>query len=261
MNASYGVKEVESDLDIHEEELKRLGFTIIDSGLTKNEINEISNEIERCKREYDKRFGFDYLKSLGEHNGIRKPLSMSEAIFRLCFNPKLISYLDNILSKNYILNQQNVVINPVKEEYNQSLWHRDLPYQHYTSSRPLAVNALFCVDDFTLDNGSTWVIPGSHKEEVFPSKHYLRKHACQVKAKSGSFILLDCMLYHKGGSNNSNHSRKAINHVFTSPMIAQQIKFESKDFHHYHLTEKEEFILSINSKDNSSVESYLFSRE
>ena len=30
-------------------------------------------------------------------------------------------------------------------------------------NRPLAVNALFAIDDFREDNGATVIIPGSHK--------------------------------------------------------------------------------------------------
>ncbi|WP_457831307.1 phytanoyl-CoA dioxygenase family protein, partial [Staphylococcus aureus] len=78
-------------------------------------------------------------------------------------------------------------------------WPRDLPYQHYVSSTPLAVNALFCVDDFTLDNGSTFVIPATHKEINYPSESFVERNAVQVTAKAGQYILLDCMLFHSGG--------------------------------------------------------------
>ena len=39
--------------------------------------------------------------------------------------------------------------------HHQSAFHRDLPYQHFTSSRPIAINALFCADEFTNENGAT----------------------------------------------------------------------------------------------------------
>lgn len=44
----------------------------------------------------------------------------------------------------------------------RSLALRPVLYQHYVSSSPLAVKALFCVDDFTHENGSTFVLPASH---------------------------------------------------------------------------------------------------
>ena len=260
MILSYGVNETESELDLHQEEIQRLGYTIIDSGLNKQAVVNIGLEIERCKKEYIRLYGDDFLKSIGEHNGIRMPLTMSEHIFNLVFNDKLLSYIDKLMYGNFLLNQQNVVINPAKESYNQALWHRDLPYQHFVSSRPLAINALFCVDDFTVENGSSWVVPGSHKEEKFPSEDYMNKHAIQVEAKAGSFILLDCMTYHKGGFNQTNNTRRAINHVFSTPMISQQIKFRSSDFTQFDLTDRQKFILGLNVKDNSSVKNYLASR-
>ncbi|MFX5510311.1 hypothetical protein ABTD49_20870, partial [Acinetobacter baumannii] len=79
---------------------------------------------------------------------IRAPLVHGSAVFRrLATNPVLMEVLQKLIVGKFILNQQNGVINPPGATYNQGAWHRDLPYQHYVSSTPLAVNALFCVDD------------------------------------------------------------------------------------------------------------------
>src|SRR3546814_9885258 len=62
------------------------------------------------------------------------------------------------------------IVNPAEHQsYGQGLFHRDLPHQHFVSSRPLAINALFCIDAFLEANGATLVVPASHKEERFPS--------------------------------------------------------------------------------------------
>jgi len=86
-----------------------------------------------------------------------------------------------------VLNQQNGVINPPhSERYNQGAWHRDLPYQHFVSSRPLAINALFCLDQFTIENGATKVLPASHRQEAFPSDDFVQSQATPVTAPAGS---------------------------------------------------------------------------
>ena len=128
-----------------------------------------------------------------------------------------------LIHGKFILNQQNGIINPPRADYNQGAWHRDFPYQHFVSSRPLAINALFCVDDFTIENGATYVLPASHKSGPFASKTFVERHAVQVVAKAGSFILLDCMLFHAGGFNQSSRPRRAVNHVYNIPYFKQQI--------------------------------------
>ena len=104
-----------------------------------------------------------------------------------------------------------------------SAWHRDLPYQHFVSSRPLAVNALFCLDPFTIDNGATQVLPASHRQEAFPSDRFVEAEAVTIVAPAGSFIILDCMMFHSGGVNITDRSRRAVNHVYSIPLLRQQI--------------------------------------
>jgi len=123
-----------------------------------------------------------------------------------------------------ILNQQNGVINPPHaERYNQGAWHRDLPYQHFVSSRPLAINALFCLDAFTAENGATMVLPASHRLEAFPSDRFVEAEAATIAAPAGSFIILDCMMFHSGGVNLTERPRRAVNHVYSIPLLRQQI--------------------------------------
>jgi ectoine hydroxylase-related dioxygenase (phytanoyl-CoA dioxygenase family) len=118
---------------------------------------------------------------------------------------------------------QNAIINRHTGEHYQQTWHRDLNYQHFVSSRPLAVSALYAVDDFTEMTGGTMVLPASHKIEAFPSVEYAEKHQVTVNAKAASIIVFDSMLYHRSGLNRSNGSRLALNHIYTLPLIKQQI--------------------------------------
>jgi len=88
---------------------------------------------------------------------------------------------------------------------------------------PIAINALYCVDDFTKDNGATHVLPASHKQESFPSDAYTLKNSAQITARAGSFIMMDCMTFHRGGVNNTRAKRRAVNHIYTIPHIKQLI--------------------------------------
>jgi ectoine hydroxylase-related dioxygenase (phytanoyl-CoA dioxygenase family) len=132
-----------------------------------------------------------------------------------------------LLGENFILMAQNAIINRPADEHYQVTWHRDLNYQHYVSSRPLAFSALYAVDNFTEETGGTWVIPATHKAEPFPSEDYVRRHGQQISAPAGSILLLDPMVYHRAGVNRSKGVRRSINHIYTSPMIQQQISLPS----------------------------------
>lgn len=224
--SSYGVLKkniANTNLDKAVEEINNIGYSVIHSNLIDAEINIISEKFDLLHAQYINKYGYDYLKSIDEHNTIRLPLALDPCFVDLAANQIVIDILEQLIFGKFILNQQNGIINPVGERYNQALWHRDLPYQHFVSSRPIAVNALFCVDDFTLENGATYVIPYSHKQESFPSDAYILKNGIQIVAPAGSFIIMDGMVFHRGGINNTKKNRRAINHVYTIPLIKQQI--------------------------------------
>lgn len=262
-SAKYGVIEqkiTETVIDRLAESVQNLGYAILDSGYSFSEIESISNEFNQTRDNYIKLHGESNLKDLNEFHTIRAPLTHGgEQFLRLVFNKNLVSLLKKLISGKFILNQQNGIINPPQQTYNQACWHRDLPYQHFISSKPLAINALFCVDDFTLENGGTFVLPGTHKIEAFPSETYISNNALQIEAKAGSFIVLDCMTFHAGGFNNTLFERRAINHVFSIPLIKQQINIslamQNKD-----LSYETREILGINDSVPASIADFLLQR-
>lgn len=228
---SYGVLEQSRPDDAiasAAEEITWLGYSVIDAGYSPQEIAELKRIFDDTHRRYLDLYGEASLRQIDEHNGIRLPLALHPRFLDVAANARVLRLVETLVRNKVVLNQQNGVINPPNgAKYNQGAWHRDLPYQHFVSSRPLAINALYCVDDFTAENGATFVVPGSHHKEPCPSADYIDKHAVQVSAPAGSFIVLDCMVYHRGGVNRTAAARRGVNHVYTCAFIRQQIDIPS----------------------------------
>lgn len=262
-SASYGILQQnlsDSVLDEAAEQVRNLGYAIIDSGYTLLELKNISDEFNHARKQYIETYGELHLRSIKEFHTIRSPLTHSGDVFlRLALNENLLLILQKLIQGKFILNQQNGIINPPQEAYNQSAWHRDLPYQHFVSSTPLAINALFCVDDFTIENGATFVLPASHKSEAFPSENYVRRNSIQIEAKAGSFILLDCMMFHAGGFNKTDSMRRAVNHVYSIPYFKQQISIPM-NMKSANLSAEERDILGFNYMEPTSIPEYLSTR-
>jgi ectoine hydroxylase-related dioxygenase (phytanoyl-CoA dioxygenase family) len=261
--SSYGIlrRDVSaSPADRAAEEVRRLGYARLDAGYTPAELGEISAAFDVARERYVAQWGEQRLQSLDEGNTLRALCTHGGPEFlRLAVNPILCSVLEKLIAGRFILNQQNGIINPPAQDYNQGAWHRDLPYQHFVSSSPLAVNALFCVDDFTLDNGATFVLPASHRAEAFPSEQFVRDQAVQVQARAGEFILLDCMTFHAGGFNRTNRARRAVNHVYTIPFFKQQIKLPG-NIDPGALSPQQKSLLGFDYQEPASVGAYLESR-
>lgn len=262
-NVSYGVLRQDqnlSELDEIAEQVRRLGYAILDSGFSADELVRLSEAFNQTRADYVQKWSEERLRRANEFHMIRAPLTHGDPIFvRLATNQNLLAVLSKLIVGKFILNQQNGVINPPCETYVQGAWHRDLPYQHYVSSNPLAVNALFCIDDFTLENGSTFVLPATQKTVNYPSESYIRRNALQVEAKAGQYILLDCMLFHSGGFNRTNKERRAVNHVYTIPYFKQQIKLPDL-LKHVDLTSDQKELFGFTFQEPTSIDQYLNTR-
>lgn len=264
---SYGVRErfdTENDIILQSvEEITNLGYSVINSGYTSSQIEEIAKCFDDTHEKYVDIYGKVFLEKRDELNTIRLPLAYEKVFFDVAFNPILLALAKFLIRGKFYLNQQNGIINPPKSYYNQGSFHRDLPYQHFTSSRPLAINALYCVDNFTNSNGGTIVIPSSHKLEQFPSDNFIENHASSIEAPAGSLIILDCMVFHKGGWNDTEKRRRAINNVYSIPLLKQQINIADAlhSSSHLKLNHEQRDILGFNHTTASSIDDYLKSRD
>jgi ectoine hydroxylase-related dioxygenase (phytanoyl-CoA dioxygenase family) len=106
----------------------------------------------------------------------------------------------------------------------QSAFHRDFA-KDFTATKPLSLNAFWCIDDFTLETGATQVVPFSHAFAELPSDAYIEKHSVTVLAPAGSVIFWDSLLLHRTGYNSTERARFGINHMYTRPFLKQQIDF------------------------------------
>jgi ectoine hydroxylase-related dioxygenase (phytanoyl-CoA dioxygenase family) len=218
----------EDSLEASAEEIRNIGYTVINSGFTAEDLQLIRDKSEAIyARQVQECGGEDNLQRMNDACIARCALSYDDHFVRLAAHQRLLTLIGHLLGENFILLGQNAIINRAEQKHDQVVWHRDLTYQHFVSSRPLAISALYCIDDFTQQTGATTVLPASHKIEAFPSQQFVEKHQQRVEAKAGSVIVFDSMLYHRGGLNQSGRTRLGINHIFVLPLMKQQIDLPS----------------------------------
>ena len=224
---SYGITKnvrIKDNFELHLEEFNFLGYTIIKNGLDKKDVEILSKDLDRIYKIQEAEFGKSKLKSINEENLVRFPLAYSEKFADLATHPKFLKYVEKILGNYFILHLQNGIINIPGTEHHQSSWHRDLPYQNWTSSEPLACNVFFCLDDFNENTGGTYVLPFSHQYTQTPSANFIENKSIQINAPAGSVIIFNSMLFHKAGFNYSNDTiRRGINQLYAKAFIAQQM--------------------------------------
>jgi Phytanoyl-CoA dioxygenase (PhyH) len=223
---TYGVRERDSAADptaTHAERIRLIGYSVLKTGWHSTAIADLREHLDAVLERQTRESGASNLAAIGDALTARCPLVYDEAFLSLATFAPLLALCRHLLGDFIVLMQQNGIINPSGNSHTQAAYHRDLPYQHFVSSRPLAVSALFCIDPFRVDTGATIVIPGSHRVERFPSDEVAASLGVSVAAEAGSFIVFDSMVFHRAGANTSGARRRAVNHVFSVPFIAQQI--------------------------------------
>lgn len=223
----YGVLEQTLSIDgiaVHVERLRVDGWTIVPSTLSRDEVREIRKTLLAClDRQAVRTGGRDVLERIGEADTLRAPLLEHETFLDAARDPTVLAVVARLLGDYFILSQQNGVVARPGNDHHQAAYHRDLPYQHFTTSRSIAVNALLCLDDFTADRGSTRLLPGTHKMESFPSDAYIERQEMASEVSAGCYLMFDSMVYHRGGTNIEQEPRCALNNLYSIPILKQQI--------------------------------------
>jgi ectoine hydroxylase-related dioxygenase (phytanoyl-CoA dioxygenase family) len=212
------------EIATHAGEIRSVGYTVVPGVLTSDETSDISGRLDALlRRQADEFGGESRLAAIGDALTVRCPLAYDDVFLRVATDERLLRLCRALLGDYIVLMQQNAIVNPPDGAHAQQQYHRDLPYQQFVSSRPLGISALVCIDPFRPETGATVVLPGSHRVEAAPSPAEAETREAPVTADAGSCIVFDSMLFHRAGDNRSGKPRRAVNHVFTVPIIAQQI--------------------------------------
>lgn len=225
--STYGIleqRETKDELDIHVQQIEILGYTVVDGGYTADEIEHFRELIDKFLNEQTEATGGrEALSKIQESDVLRACLLYDDSFLKIATNVSIRELVRRTVGA-HILMQQNAIVNkPDKAQHHQTSYHRDLPYQHWVASRPIAINALFCVDEFLPETGSTNILPGSHHVEYFPTDEYVQQMEEAVTVPAGSYIVFNSMMYHRAGKNTSNNIRRAVNNIYTTPILKQQI--------------------------------------
>lgn len=131
----------------------------------------------------------------------------------------LMPYLRRFFQGNFILNSFAGVINCAHSRCYLHRVHRDI--RTFSGNLPLMLNTLVMLDDFTPENGSTYLMPGSHRSDIKPSDEVFFRSAKQALGKAGSILVFNSNMWHAGGQNKTSWPRRALTPIFCKPFIKQ----------------------------------------
>lgn len=217
-------RQINSELERHLENLEILGYSVMEGVLPRNKAAEVEERLGQLWKKQEEEFGKERLLQLGEHGTHRGLLIEDEIFVDMVIEPKVLEVIHALVGQTAILNLQNASAAFPHVKHFQSAFHRDFA-KDFVATKPLSVNAFWCISEFTADNGATEVVPYTHRVPTLPSSKFIASNSRQVIAPAGAVIFWDSLLLHKAGHNRTEKTRFGINHMYTRPFLKQQVDF------------------------------------
>lgn len=85
------------------------------------------------------------------------------------------------------------------------------------------MGAMYLLDDYTLENGATYMLAGSQYRKDEPSKEEFFRDAQRVVAPAGSVCFFDARIWHAGGENKTDKWRHAVTINACRPWMKQRL--------------------------------------
>ena len=145
-----------------------------------------------------------------EHTRISNLFEIDKKIFWKILNEPLLHF---ILRKIYSTGYHCTTFssNNLRKNIDEHGWHCDYPYHDMELPYPketLGIQVLWTLDDFTIENGCTYFVRGSHKFCSWPDDNIDKFD--RVIAKKGEVVIMAGKLWHTQGINTTDNDRAAL---------------------------------------------------
>ena len=130
---------------------------------------------------------------------------------------------NNFFKSKFILNSISALDNKPNSPNFSAIVHRDIKF--FSQDLPIMLNALVLLDDFTVENGATMLLPNSHKVEEKPNDELFKRDCIRAVGKKGDILLFNSNIWHCSAPNTTNESRRAIPMTFSKSCIKQMFDY------------------------------------
>ncbi len=195
---------VDRDLDAQRREvtasLERDGYAIVEGLLRREEARRIGDELRRLLDGVPT--GRNFFEGFHTRR-LYAPFAKTRVLDALAIHPLVLAALDHVLGPHYQLSgPTGIEIGPGEVE---QVLHRDEDVYPVPRPHPqLVTNVMWAFDDFTVENGATRLVPGSHTQVDRPPAD---APMVQAAMPAGSAMVYVGSLWHGGGANHTDRAR------------------------------------------------------
>lgn len=202
------------------------GVLILENALSEQSVASVGAEFDQCFAETAPGEGAFFGRNTKRFSAA---FAKAPSTIELALHPQILELIERVLIGEDIgprradriqLNlTQAVSIGPGEPE---QVVHRDQQMYGITPGFELLANVMFCIDDFTSENGGTNFVPGScaWQGERWPQPDEI----APAQAKAGSAIVWLGSMMHGGGANRTQRARRGLILSYNLGWLAQAEK-------------------------------------
>ena len=195
--------------------LEQDGYAVVPAVLSPAQVEAIAADLGRLAAQTPTgRNGFEGFATRRIYNLVGK----SRLLDPLIAHPLVVTLLEAVLGAECQLSSAiGIQIGPGEKA--QALHHDDGLYPVPRPRAPLALSAMWAIDDFREANGATRVVPGSHRWAAERAGETTPTVA--VEMRRGSVLLYLGTLWHGGGANRTDAPRLGVNLLYARGWLRQ----------------------------------------
>ncbi len=201
-------------------ELETFGFTVLPSVIPEPEAHRLGALLDAA----DEAIGIDYTYDGAYARHVANLPARADDFLPLVDHPVVLALLESVLGRDLVLGSMNArIVRPGDPEQG---FHADIPTVHRRLvGPPIMAQAVWMLDAFTLDNGATRLVPGSHRAATSaPPEGRAVPHVAAPTGPAGSVLVFDGQCWHGGGANRSDARRRA---VFAHSRVGPWMRFQT----------------------------------
>jgi len=199
-------------------QVKSDGVCVVKDVLDDEQVHLLKLELNRA-REEDLRERPDMFDSGMVHNCMLRGKEMA----KLLDNPAMNAYIKEVLSPTFILYAyQSSSLPPGGSNYGSRV-HVDC--FRFIPDYITNAGVFFPLDDFSLENGATYYLKGSHNKKYVTDETKFYENASRLICRAGDMVVVDARLVHAAGVNKTNKIRHALTMNFCRCYMRQRFDF------------------------------------
>jgi ectoine hydroxylase-related dioxygenase (phytanoyl-CoA dioxygenase family) len=207
------------DLQAHIDRLDRDGCTVVLDAFDVATADAVHADIDRLERELHISVGGNGFEGRATTR-VYNLLALGELYQQVPVHPVVLPLMHHLLGAGCLVSSlSSITIHP--GEIAQPIHADDQVIPIPKPHAPVTANSMWAITDFTESNGATRIIPGTHTADHSPvyGQHY--DSVC-AEMPRGSILVWNGGLWHGGGANRTNESRRGLAMNYCAGFIRQQ---------------------------------------